>query len=1116
MALSTFFLSAVQRRIVESPPSAGHILLVAGPGSGKTRTIVARIAWLIESGVCAPEHVLATTFTQKAAEELRDRLGDLGHGGVLTGTFHHVCARLLDRYADGVGARKPDRVYDEGQQVAVIEQAAAELGLVFDRSGAFTARGVRNAISMRKRSGLEPGVPHPTWQPVAHADVLAAIDARYCDVLRQRGAFDFDDVILEGLRLLAIDEVAESIQRRFHFMFVDEFQDVSGEQYDLIRRLRPPLPVDDGQFAGVLAVADPNQSIFEWRDARPKQMLARFERDYRPKRHQLHENHRSTDTIVTAANFLLGDPAARQMPVRTDAGLRPACIACADETAEIAALSRLVAKAVEAGKTFDDIAILYRLHDRGDAAEQALIQADIPVRRIQRDRFFNQPDAQDALRLLDLVTTMSDPCFVPALNWPRVVVDELTMIHLRRLAAKRGMALAEVAQRIDEFAGDVSPLSRVAIAEFVHGIAEELAPLGDKPVDQIVERMLALLDRRRSAINAADRETLRGALDFVARPLREAVERAYVAVADARPIAARYMPGLDAAAGAAILETVFRRYLGVAIDVAPASDPVTPGAFVITIGDQPVSDNEGIGITARTTRSLSYGLALQAWRFGQMLLMRYEHLHTGTFAVCDIETTSLHWNTTELVEVAAVYVAGGRLTGAELSSLVRPSSEHAITHDAEATHGIGWSKVHDAPPADEVLPALLSFLGDHVVVGHNFDGFDGRVIARLARESGLPAPAYATLDTVHLARRLLPGESHRLEDLARRFDIPAGGLNHRALPDARRTAHVLIELLALMRSEQELDALGEALPLVALGTIGSGFAIGDETAILTDAGARGAALGHGRQLLDRCRELLQQDALFDAMLLKLRPRSQPHPEEAERWQQFSERWRQIAAQFVRASDDPGLREFLRTVALTTEIDAGVEWASARPANDAALRQRQGMAGGDPARARGGITAAGALRRRRRHRRRAEAVLRRDDASAGPALSDVDQEDGDEDEPTFAISGRARSGVFRDISARNPARFEPCRAGKLSATPRRVKVVPLSEHVAAGALDRCLRRTAQADVGQDQIAALRIERVGAPVVLVGLERKPGHREGAVRIDAQLLHRHLGHDHGGHEC
>lgn len=919
-------LSPDQRRIVEAPPSTGHHLLIAGPGSGKTRTIVARIAWLIDSGHCSADQVMATTFTLRAADELRERLSERGHHGILAGTFHHLCARLLDKHADGKAARKPARIFDQPSQLDAIAQAANDLGYALNPSGVFSARDVKQAISRRKRAGLEPGQPVANGQSNAFTDAIGEIDEAYCRLLHDRDAFDYDDLLLEGIKLLAVEESAQAIHRRYTYLFVDEFQDVSAEQYELIRRLCPPGRTNgDDTPRRVTVVADPYQSIFEWRDAKPAEMIARFRRDYRPAQHRMGENYRSTDAIVRSAARLLADPEATQFPSRGDAGLVPACIASSDDHDELRALPKLIEKAVATGRyDLGDIAILYRTHRRGDDAERALLQREIPFRRIQRDRFFEQEDAQEALRLLDLVKSLNDPYFVPALNWPRVVVDELTMIQLRRLAADRGLTIAEMATKPHELAGDVSPLSRVAITSFVQELTEYLTPLADAPIDQIVERMLPMLDRRRSPIPLGERETLRGALHFIGKPLSAAAERLCAAIDDARPLAIRYGTSVDAAAGATILEHVMRRYLDLDVDFAPAGSPAVPGAFVVALGDNAASPADGqadIALVARTGRSIAYGIALQAWRLGQLLLMTYEDLHLARFSVFDLETGSLHANWTELLEVAAVGVEGGALDGRAYSSLVRPSGPKAITWSAEEVHGIRWHDVAEAPLPRRVLADLTAALADDIVVGHNLDDFDGRVLNRILVKEGFPRLANPTLDTCRLARRLLPGLNHSLDSLGTHFGLTFERPAHRALPDARNTAQLLIHLLQLERAERELDALCEALPLVAIGNLASGLPLKDETAQLTYAGGRAAGLGQGSKLLARCRELVPVGSDFEAALERLPARCAFPPEERERWARFADNWRQVTAQFVKTSDDPGIAEFLRTVALSTELDA---------------------------------------------------------------------------------------------------------------------------------------------------------------------------------------------------
>jgi superfamily I DNA/RNA helicase len=908
-------LTPRQRLVVEAPVGR-HQLVLAGPGSGKTRIVVARISYLIERAVCQPEQILAMTFTLQAAEELRDRLGNRGRAGVLAGTFHHVCARMLTDHGGAIGLPVPPRILDEPRQLAYLERAAVTIGCRFDDRGDCSRREVRAHIERRKRRGLEPGGWLDEWGRERHRDLIAAIDEAYCRLLVEDGAFDYDDLLLAGLRLLREDdETATIVRRRFRFVFVDEFHDVSAEQYELLRAIAPP---EAGELPGtVLVVADPDQAIFGWRGADPDDLLVRFRREYAPVVRRLIENFRSTRSIVRAAHGVLGDRLEVPVVATETEGHKVHCVGYRTVEAEADHLAALVRRAIQSGHyDYDDVAVLYRTHDRADLAEQALIRAGVPIRRVKRDRFFDDPDVQETLRHLDLVAALSDPSFEPALNWPRVVVDEVTMIHLRRVAGGHGLRLSDLAARIEDFTDEVSPLTRSAIREFLDGFARELRPLAGGSVEGVVSRLLDLLRRRWPVIPASERATLRGVFDFLGQPLVEPVARLRAAVEAGRPIAVVPDERLDAIAAAVILEHGIGEYLAHPVILGRA-DEAPRGAFVLRLGPAAPPDQDGFSIGVRTTRTARYGVAMQTWRLVQRLLMSYETLANGRFVIFDMETGSLHANTTEILELAAVRIERGQVVGEPFHQLVRPPDPTAITYDAAARHGLRWRDVRDAPPPEVVVPAFLAYVGEDTLVGHNAAEFDGRILTRIARGLGRADLTNPLLDTLPLARRLFPGESLSLADLAGKFGLDSA-VRHRALADARLTAGVFLRLLDEQRLDRELDVLGEALPLVAVANQAAGTPATDEFALLGMAAARAMRVGLGATLLRRCEELAGKEA--NARARAGLDDSTRVASADERLERLSERWRDTIRAYMATADDASLQGFLHFAALATPID----------------------------------------------------------------------------------------------------------------------------------------------------------------------------------------------------
>ncbi|PLS76952.1 MAG: hypothetical protein CYG59_26365, partial [Chloroflexi bacterium] len=409
------------------------------------------------------------------------------------------------------------------------------------------------------------------------------------------------------------------------------------------------------------------------------------------------------------------------------------------------------------------------------------------------------------------------------------------MIHLRKLARAHQLSLTALAQQIDAFADQVSPLTRVAITEFLETIAAELLPVADATIDVIIERLLAALDRRRSPLPSIERETLRGVLDVLAGPLKLPVEYLATAINDGRPVVIQHGGDIDSVAGALILHHVLTHYLRHVAQVQDLHAAVPASAFVVTLGRAEPPTSDRLGLAIRDARAIHYSISTQAWRLGQMLLMRYETLRDGTFMIYDLETTSTQELSAEIVEMAAQPFVRGKAIGEAFNRLVKPCGP--IPQAASEVHNITWRDVKDAPRIELVLPDFLAYLGDATLVGHNITQFDHKLICRHATLHGLQAPNNELLDTCALAKRVLPNMAHGLEALAQHFGM-TGPQTHRAIDDVQMNAEVLHGLLEVHARQQELDVLSEALPLVALGIWASNVARVDENVTLVCAGGR--------------------------------------------------------------------------------------------------------------------------------------------------------------------------------------------------------------------------------------------------------------------------------------
>lgn len=406
----------------------GPLLILAGAGSGKTRVITFRIAYLIGDGHAEPGQVLAVTFTNKASDEMRERVESLIGStaeGMWLSTFHALCARLLRREAPKIGLSRDFVIYDSSDQVAVVKQAQRELGI---DDKLVPPRMALARISQAKNKMEGPEALRGGWN--IRDEQTAKIYERYLDALRDANALDFDDLLLKTVELFETSEqVREFYARKFKYVMVDEYQDTNRPQYLLIRRLAEA-------HRNVAVVGDPDQSIYKWRGADLRNILD-FEHDFPDaKVVRLEQNYRSTQTILDAATAVIQQNRNRKdKRLWTDraGGTKIICFRGNDELEEADFITRSI-KQYRAEDIDAMMAVLYRTNAQSRAVEDSLMRENIPYKIIGGVRFYERKEIKDALAYLKLLINPHDDVSlrrvinVPARGIGKGVMDSLQAI----------------------------------------------------------------------------------------------------------------------------------------------------------------------------------------------------------------------------------------------------------------------------------------------------------------------------------------------------------------------------------------------------------------------------------------------------------------------------------------------------------------------------------------------------------------------------------------------------------------------------------------------------------------------------------------------------------------
>ncbi len=426
----------------------GALLILAGAGSGKTRVITYRIAHLIGDGHAEPGQVLAVTFTNKAAQEMRERVEALIGSeceGIWLSTFHALCARLLRREAPKIGLSRDFVIYDSSDQVAVVRQAQRDLGI---DDKLVPPRMALGRISQAKNRMEGPESMRGTWN--LRDEQIAKIYERYLQALRDSNALDFDDLLLRTVELFETSEATRDFYaRKFRYVMVDEYQDTNRPQYLLISRLA-------AHHRNLAVVGDPDQSIYKWRGADLRNIMD-FEHDFPEARIvKLEQNYRSTQVILDAASAVISQNRNRKdKRLWTDrrGGTRIVYYRGNDEIEEADFIMRSI-KDARAADVDSTVAVLYRTNSQSRAIEDALMRERIPYKVIGGVRFYERKEIKDALAYLKLIINPHDDVSlrrvinVPTRGVGKGVMDSLQAIDPDAVRADAPPLLAAGLQEV--------------------------------------------------------------------------------------------------------------------------------------------------------------------------------------------------------------------------------------------------------------------------------------------------------------------------------------------------------------------------------------------------------------------------------------------------------------------------------------------------------------------------------------------------------------------------------------------------------------------------------------------------------------------------------------------
>lgn len=419
----------------------GPLLIMAGAGSGKTRVLTHRIAYLIDEKMVNPWNILAITFTNKAAREMRERALNLTPAAqdTLIATFHSMCVRILRRDADHIGYNRNFTIIDSGEQKTLMKRILKEANLDPKK---WEPKTLLNTISNAKNDLLDPEAYEGQINARNPYELLTArVYKTYQAELRKAESMDFDDLIMQTLRLFDKNpDVLAYYQGKFQYIHVDEYQDTNHAQYQLVKLMAQ-------RFKNICVVGDADQSIYGWRGADMQNILD-FEKDYPDaKVVLLEENYRSTKTILQAANNVINNNVNRRpkkLWTQNNDGENILYYRANDERDEAIFTASTINEQVQAGRKYSDFAVLYRTNAQSRTIEEAFLKSNIPYSMVAGTKFYSRKEIRDVISYLNVIANPRDNMsFERIVNEPKRGVGPRALEKLRNFADMQGKSLAE-------------------------------------------------------------------------------------------------------------------------------------------------------------------------------------------------------------------------------------------------------------------------------------------------------------------------------------------------------------------------------------------------------------------------------------------------------------------------------------------------------------------------------------------------------------------------------------------------------------------------------------------------------------------------------------------------
>ena len=802
------FLNEKQLQAVCKPQQP--VLVLAGPGTGKTRLLVSRIAWLISHENIQPIKILALTFTNKAASEMKSRLMNLiGQKGldIFCGTFHSFSLRMLRRYHSHLALDKFFSVCDQDYQRSLIRHLCAPY--------------IKDTIDAKVKGILLSFTNHVikgSKLPLFSKDRFK----EYNDYLKKHNLIDFDQIIVLCRNLLRdFDDILSEYQFLYQAILVDEFQDTDAVQYEIIKFLAQ-------NHRNIFVVADDDQSIYSWRGANPEN-IKQFMKDFSIEDPLfLDINYRSGNRIIQSANRIIKQTSRiipnKNIQIYSEWEDKIELQLFLNEQDELDFILNKIKTWIDQGNDYKDIGIIYPYHKIGQSLEQFIIKQNIPYQMAEGRSLLDHPIVKKIILYFRLIRDPED----------NIALEELTLNELgmsifsfiKQYADNHSYtfrkSLYEVYRSQDR---RINLDMRLKIQNFIAHVANLVNLKSFFYFSQLINEISSLSEREtysflnRHVTNLQDPVKINGIINYDPAILDE--KQLYIHHHNEQIC---YLAG-------ALVKCILNRSTK---SINDRESNTIDGAIL----ELEESYHEGLKMVKIPIYNLSNarrkGSLSNLFKFLQFISSYKNKKIFNRFIVLDLETTDSDAETCGIVEIAAVKVEDGQI-GEKLQTLIKP--DKAISKAAQDIHHISTEKVRSAPKIEEFWPKLKTFLDGYIIVAHNGYNFDFIILDRFARKIEGKKLSNIRFDSLALARTLFPNQSNSIDSLINRFNLKCTK-RHRAMDDVHILVEIFDRLQELRDSVSRKTSFEMFIDIVALGNFIENEFTASEDRIFFLAGAR--------------------------------------------------------------------------------------------------------------------------------------------------------------------------------------------------------------------------------------------------------------------------------------